>query len=241
MIIHALIPARGGSKGIYKKNIHLFGEKPLIAHSIDIANKCKNINKVIVTTDDPEIANIAILFGADVPFLRPSNISEDLSRDYDFFHHYLKWTKKNNCEYPDAIVQFRPTSPIRNLKEVEHIISLFTENYEIWSHYDSLRTVIPVSKSPYKMYHGNQNDYKGHDLEPLFKKCKNIDEPYNAPRQLLPQCYLHDGYIDIVKTDTIMKKKSVSGNKIYGYVRNSIDYNDIDNITDIINLKKKMV
>ena len=264
--IHAIIPARGGSKGIPRKNIIDYNGKPLIAHSIELALKCQLIDKVIVTTDDEEIAKIAKDYGADVPFIRPQEYAEDESRDIDFFQHYLKYlhsiiakdknktpsnikldTKtqnKINNIFPDVIVQLRPTSPNRTLQELNDIIKKFI-NPDVYHIYDSLRTVVPVNKSPFKMYQIQGRRIKKNKKElliPLFSQVFNnsrdeiIEEPYNAPRQVLPKCYVHDGYVDIVKTLTIYKKNSVTGDFIYPYIRNieQDDICDIDTPKDLI-------
>lgn len=246
--IHAIIPARGGSKGIPRKNIIDYKGKPLIAHSIELALKCPLIDKVIVSTDSEEIAEIAKKYGADVPFIRPSKYATDESRDIGFFKHYLKYLEniimndtlpssleldnklqnKINNIFPDIIVQLRPTSPNRTLDELTDTIKTFMSS-DVYHVYDSLRTVVPVNKSPYKMYRIENHTIKKKKSEclvPLFNeyfdvfKKKHIEEPYNAPRQVLPKCYVHDGYIDIVKTLTIYDKNSVTGDLIYPYVRN---------------------
>jgi len=286
--IHAIIPARGGSKGIPRKNIINYKGKPLIAHTIELALKCPHINRVIVSTDDEEISEISKQYGADVPFLRPSHLADDYSRDIEFLLHYLnylqtdlqkkvKYTENNKIKeddnenltteiyknIPDFIVQLRPTAPDRTLDELNDIIETYSKE-EIFDNYDSLRTVVPVKKSPYKMYLVETEDdfeleselldqqeqqqspqqilNKPKYLKPLFDSCYNqkehmiVDYPYNAPRQILPQCYLHDGYVDIVKTLSLFKnKESESGDKIYPYIRNITPTQicDIDTPDDI--------
>ena len=286
--IHAIIPARGGSKGIPRKNIIDYKGKPLIAHSIELALKCPLIDKVIVSTDDEEIAKIAKDYGADVPFIRPQEYAEDESRDIEFFQHYLEYlqsiiadhksnistnantnantndetnTKTNkiysnlkldakiknkiNNIFPDVMIHLRPTSPNRTLEDLTNIINTFI-NPDVYHLYDSLRTVVPVNKSPFKMYElqdWNVKNNKKELLVPLFlekiynwSQKRTIHEPYNAPRQVLPKCYVHDGYVDIVKTLTIYNKRSVTGDLIYPYIRDITpkDICDIDTPTDLI-------
>jgi CMP-N,N'-diacetyllegionaminic acid synthase len=224
MKILALIPARSGSKGIKGKNIKLFNGKPLIHWSINLAKKCKHITRVICSTDSFDIAKIANESGAEIPFLRPKKISQDLSTDFDFIHHCLKYLYENETYKPDLIIQLRPTYPTRNLEILNKSIELFKKNYD---NYDSLRTVIKNEKSPFKMYIINK-----HNLQPLFKTINNIKEPYNKCRQELPITYLHNGYIDIMKYDTIMKLNSVTGDKIYPFIMNKNEYHDIDTLED---------
>jgi len=263
-VIHALIPARSGSKGITNKNIILYNGVPLMVHSIKQAIGCKYISRVIVSTDSKKYRDIAIEAGAEVPFLRPPELSGDTNRDYDFFIHYISHLKSIDSPLPDIIVQFRPTTPTRDENTIEDTIRTFL-NPMIYNNYHSLRTVVPVKKSPYKMYNivpymdnrnqsnninNNINNIKNEprllNLKPLFghlihpNNTSIIYEPYNAPRQLLPNCYLHDGYIDIVKTDTLINRQSVSGDKIYPYVRNIDEeqIEDIDTYSDLKNATK---
>ena len=263
--IHAIIPARGGSKGIPRKNIIDYKGKPLIVHSIELALKCPLIDKVIVSTDDEEIADISKKYGADVPFIRPEEYAEDESRDIEFFQHYLKYLEskiiedknplnvkldnktqhKINNIFPDVMIHLRPTSPNRTLEDLTNIINTFI-NPDVYHLYDSLRTVVPVNKSPFKMYElqdWNVKNTKKDLLVPLFpekvynwSQKRTIHEPYNAPRQVLPKCYIHDGYVDIIKTLTIYNKRSVTGDLIYPYIRDITqkDICDIDTPKDLI-------
>src|SRR5512135_1117225 len=106
--ILALIPARGGSKGIPRKNIRNFAGYPLIAWSIAAAKQSKLVTRVIVSTDDEEIASVARELGAEVPFLRPAELAQDKSLDLPVFEHALQWLKENEGYQPDVVVQLRP-------------------------------------------------------------------------------------------------------------------------------------
>ena len=223
MKILCIIPARSGSKEIKHKNIKLFNGIPLLVWSIRQAKKSKFNMNIIVSTDNKEYKQIAEKNGAQVPFLRPTRISQDLSTDFEFIKHCLDWLKQNNKILPDIILQLRPTQPCRKVEDIDKCLDLFIENY---NEYSSLRTIIPLNKSPYKMYKIENNI-----LEPLFKNYKNINEPYNQCRQLLPQCYLHNGYIDICKS-SIIENNTISGNKIFPYVMDKDDTIDIDTIED---------
>lgn len=114
MKILAIIPARGGSKGILKKNTQKLGGKPLIAHTIQTAKNCSDIDRIIVSTDDKEIANISRKFGAEVPFLRPSKLSHNATPIISIVNHCLEFLKTNENYSPTVIVLLQPTSPIRN-------------------------------------------------------------------------------------------------------------------------------
>lgn len=213
--ILCIIPARSGSKGISDKNIkELFG-KPLLAHSIDQAKQSKYIKnmKIIVSTDSEKYASIAKKYGAEVPFLRPQEISGDLATDDQFICHALENLKENF----DLVLQLRPTQPLRSTEDIDKCLDVMIKN----NSYSSLRTVIPLEKSAFKMYTINNET-----LVPLFPSHCNL------PRQQLEQCYLHNGYIDIVRASVIKNTGSLIGNKIYPYVMNMNKNVDIDNPDD---------
>lgn len=223
--ILCIIPARSGSKGIKNKNIINFNEKPLLTWSIEQAQKCCYNMKIIVSTDSQEYANIAIKYGAEVPFLRPLEISDDLSTDFEFIKHCVDWLKDNENYTSDIILQLRPTSPTRKIEDINKALEIFIKNRD---KFDSLRSVIPFDKSPYKMYSLNNNN-----LTPLFNKVNKIQEPYNQPRQILPQCYLHNGYIDILNT-SILNKNTISGKNILPFIMEETNNIDIDYVKDLI-------
>ena len=221
--ILCIIPARSGSKGIKNKNIKMYNGKPLLQWSVEQALNSKYKMKIIVSTDSEEYKNIALQSGAEVPFLRPIEISGDLSTDYECFDHCVEWLNKNENYVPDIILHLRPTSPTRKINDIDNALKIFIETRHL---YDSLRSVIEIDKSPYKMY--NVCDDK---LVPLFKNVENIKEPFNQCRQILPKAYLHNGYIDIFNCK-ILKNNSISGENIYPYVMNDNDNIDIDLLKD---------
>ena len=224
MKIVALIPARSKSKGIINKNIKLYKGLPLISHSIKIGLESSYINDVYVSTDSEEYQNIALEYGAKVTPLRPSEISDDLSPDIDVFKFFIQMFIDNKTEIPDIIVHLRPTYPNRKIEVLNDCIKKFIENF---NNYDSLRTIISIEKIPYKMYHINNNI-----LTPCISYFKEYLEPYNQARQIFPETFLHNGYIDIIKTKTILNYSLLSGYKIYPYIMDKNEINDIDNLTD---------
>ncbi len=216
----AIIPARGGSKSIPKKNIRTVGGKPLLVYSIGhgLASEC--IDRVIVSTDSEEIAAIARNYGAEVPFIRPSVLAEDYSLDIDFYVHTLDWLREHEGYVPDMVVNLRPTTPVRDSKVLDDAIRLFEKHPKV----DSMRAVRLVDKTPYKMWRKT----KAGLIEPLFTSYGEFDEPYNMPRQLLPDVFVQDGYFDITWTSTIVEKNSVTGESVIPYevpgVAIDIDY-----------------
>lgn len=223
MKILCIIPARSGSKAIKHKNILNFNNKPLLSWSITQAKKSKHPMRIIVSTDSEIYKNIAESYGAEVPFLRPKNISGDQSIDFEFIDYTIKKLKQTENYKPDIILQLRPTQPLRKISDIDKCLDLFIANYD---NYDSLRTVVEFEKSPYKMYNIVNNK-----LQPLFKTVDNINEPFNQCRQFLPKTYLHNGYIDILKP-SILKNNTISGSKIYPYVMDKNDTIDIDTKED---------
>ena len=230
MIIYSLITARSGSKGIINKNIIDYNGFPLIYWSIKISKDCDYIQKTFVSTDSEKYASISKKYGAEVPFLRPKELSDDLSTDYDVFEHFIQFLKTNNYIMPDAILHLRPTYPNRDLHLLNNCINTFIINHK---NYDSLRSVCKFDKLPQKTYYIHNET-----LIPYYKEYNGIKEPYNMPRQLFPVSYIHNGCIDIVKANTLINLKSMSGNKIYPYIMNEID--DIDNLDDLEKSKKNM-
>lgn len=223
MSVVAIIPARGGSKGIPRKNIRMFKDKPLIVHSIEQAIAAQSISRVIVSTDDDEIASVAREAGAEVPFMRPSKIAQDLSTDIEFMQHYVEWQTKTNPEQlPSKIVQLRPTYPNRTPEFIDECVLAFNPDT-----HSSLRTVVPFEKSPFKMY-----TIEGENiLTPLFERVGSVNEPYNACRQALPCTYLHNGCIDIMTPECI-RGGSMSGKRIRSMIMDASETMDIDTEED---------
>jgi len=222
--ILALIPARGGSKGIPRKNIRLFAGYPLIAWSIAAAKQSKLVTRIIVSTDDEEIAAVAREWGAETPFLRPAEFAQDKSTDLPVFEHALKWLEDVEGYRPDVIVQLRPTSPIRPRTMVDDAIRILLDHVDA----DCVRGVVPAVQNPFKMWRFNGEK---HPLNPLLE-VEGIPEPYNAPRQILPPVYWQTGHIDAIRDATIAQKKSLTGDVIYPLLIDPKYTVDIDNLSD---------
>ena len=212
----ALIPARSSSKSIVNKNIRLISEKPLIAHSIEHGLSSDLIDRVIVSTDSQVYAEIARKYGAEVPFLRPVEISEDDSTDLEVFTHAIHWLREKEGYLPDICIHLRPTYPIRNVQDINHAIQMVIDNPDI----DSVRSVVPVNETPFKMWFRDKDGF----LSPAVKT--EISDACNLPRQDLPQAYLQNACIDVVKTRVIIEQQSMTGSNINGYVMK--DNFDID-------------
>jgi N-acylneuraminate cytidylyltransferase len=222
--ILALIPARGGSKGIPRKNIRLFAGYPLIAYSIAAALQSGRVTRTIVSTDDEEIAAVARSFGAETPFLRPAELAGDQTTDLPVFQHALAWLAESQGYRPEVVVQLRPTSPLRPRDCVERAVEALLEHPEA----DCVRGVVPAGQNPHKMW--RIEDGTGL-MQPLLE-VPGIPEPYNAPRQALPPVYWQTGHIDAIRVRTIIGKGSLTGEAIYPLLIDPRYAVDLDSLQD---------
>ena len=222
--ILALIPARGGSKGIPRKNIRSFAGYPLIAWSIAAAKQSSLVTRVIVSTDDEEIAAVAREWGAETPFLRPAELAQDKTTDLPVFEHALKLLEEIEGYHPEVVVQLRPTSPIRPKTMMDDAIRILLDHADA----DCVRGVVPAAQNPFKMWRFHGEDKP---LVPLLE-VPGISEPYNAPRQILPPVYWQTGHIDAIRTTTITNKKSLTGDVVYPLVIDPKYTVDIDTLPD---------
>ena len=235
MKILSIIPARSGSKSIPDKNIYSYLGKPLMAYSILDSLNSNLINRTIVSTDSSYYAQIAESFGAEIPFIRPTEISEDFSTDLEVFEHALDYLSTKENYIPDIVVHLRPTYPKRNVQDLDAMINLLIEN----SNWDSIRSVSEANETPYKMWKIDNGV-----LIPVIEQFQII-EAYNQPRQILPKVYSQNACIDVTRANTIKEKKSMTGNVIGAYVMKEnwdIDYfSDFTKIDqEIINEKNKV-
>lgn len=220
----AIVPARGGSKGIPRKNIRDFAGYPLIAYSIAAGRQAQTVTRVIVSTDDEEIAAVAREFGAEAPFLRPAEFAQDNSLDLPLFQHALQWLAEHEGYRPEVVVQLRPTSPIRPRDCVDGAVNKLLAHREA----DSVRGVVPAGQNPHKMWRLSGEDAPMKNL----LEVPGLAEPYNAPRQSLPQIYWQTGHVDAIRSQTILQKGSMSGGTIYPLVIDARFTVDIDNLAD---------
>jgi YrbI family 3-deoxy-D-manno-octulosonate 8-phosphate phosphatase len=218
----AIVPARGGSKSIPRKNIKLLGGVPLIAYSIEAGLTARGVDRVIVSTDDEEIAAIARTFGAEVPFLRPAALAEDLTPDLPVFEHALEWLETHEGWRPELVVQLRPTSPIRPPDCVDDALALLVGDATV----DSVRGVVLASQNPYKMWR------PGSDGTILPLVTTEGPEPYNRPRQELPTAYWQTGHVDAIRASTIRQQRSMSGGRIKALIIDGAYVSDIDTEAD---------
>lgn len=220
----ALIPARGGSKGIPRKNIRLFAGLPLISYSIAAGLQAELVTRVIVSTDDEEIAQVARDYDAEVPFIRPAELAEDYTPDLPVFAHALRWLDEHEGYKPEVVVHLRPTSPIRQPKLIDEAVNKLLLHPEA----DSIRGVISAREIPYKMW---LIDGLDKPMIPLMT-VPGIEEPFNAPRQILPHAYWHTGQIDVIYPATILEKNSMNGKSVLPLILNPRYTADLDTLDE---------
>lgn len=226
--IIAIIPARGGSKGVPGKNIRLLGGYPLIAYSIIVARLSKRIRRTIISTDSKEIAAIGEEYGAEVPFLRPAEISGDKATDIEFVEHALDWFKQKEGVLPKYLVHLRPTTPLRDPVVIDEAIQEITGNPDS----TSLRSGHLAPESPFKWFCKDKEGY----FKGITAGISNDD--LNRPRQAFTDVYIPDGYVDVLKTAYIEKSGKLHGEKMIGYV--SPPCVEVDSMEDFESLEYEL-
>jgi CMP-N-acetylneuraminic acid synthetase len=213
----ALILARGGSKGIPKKNIKMLGDKHLIGHVIDSASKCSRISEIYVSTDCDEIADISKSYGAKI-INRPDEFAKDDSLDIDAFKHALNFLPNN-----EEIVHLRATTPIIKPTVIDDAIRYYFENK---NNCTSLRSGHKMSESIFKFF----------TLDDKF--FKPISDGHHLGRQSVKSTYIPNGYVDIIKVDTINNHSSLHGDEILAFETEPVI--EIDSIEEFEYLEYKL-
>jgi CMP-N,N'-diacetyllegionaminic acid synthase len=221
MNVLGLIPARGGSKGLQRKNILELGGKPLIAWTIEVALGSTLLNKVVVSTDDEEIAAISAQWGAEVPFTRPPEFSADNSPTIDAIQHALTFFEKQNETF-DVVALLEPTSPLRKRKDIDNGLQLLLDNYE------SADGVISVGEvhleNPY-VCKTIKNQYLGSLIDQKIQITK---------RQDYPKTYFPYGVLYASKTEILMRGKTFYSDNVLPYFIERWQNYEIDDLYDFI-------
>lgn len=215
----AVIPARGGSKGVPGKNIKMLAGKPLIAYTIEAAITSGIFSKIIVSTDSREIADIATAYGGEVPFLRPDEISGDMTSSDDVILHALSYFSQQSLSF-ELVCKLQPTSPFRTAEHLREAYQLFQEKQA-----DFLVSVCECEHSP--LWSGTI----GEDL-----RLDNFisEEAKRACRQDLPAYYRLNGAIYMGKVPCFLENKSFLGKNSIAYIMNQTDSVDIDSPLDFL-------
>jgi CMP-N,N'-diacetyllegionaminic acid synthase len=199
-----IIPARSGSKSIPRKNIVVLAGKPLIAHTIQAALDAKHTDRVIVSTDSQEIADVARLFGAEVPFLRPPELAQDDTPGIEPILHAVRWLSDNDDYHPDYVMVLQPTSPLRTAEDIKAAVQLAQKQ-----HADSVVSVCPVRQHPYWMKRITDD---GRLVDFL-----SLDRTY-AARQDLPPVYALNGAIYLIRREILLERQTFYTEHTYAYV-----------------------
>jgi CMP-N,N'-diacetyllegionaminic acid synthase len=217
----SIIPARGGSKRIKRKNIKPLAGHPLIYYTIQCSLNAKEVHRTIVSTEDKEIRKIVTELGAEAPFLRPEKLAQDSTHDYPVVRHCVDYLINQEQWIPHIIVFLRPTMPLRVIEEVNQAVRLLIENPD----FDCVRTSRPVPYPPYWMKRRNEDGF----LEPFDP----VVEPYiNVRSQDLPQVVTCDGYVDATRLETLNNFNQVVAGNAYPIHRENIPFVDLDTPED---------
>jgi N-acylneuraminate cytidylyltransferase/CMP-N,N'-diacetyllegionaminic acid synthase len=218
--ILALIPARGGSKGLPRKNIRPLSGKPLIAWTIEQSMKSRYLDRVIVNTDDKEITKISKEYGAEVPFIRPKELARDEAKGIDVVLHTIDWLKENDKgKKYDLIMLLQPTSPLRKYEDIDKAIELLFLK--------EAKAIVSVSEVDHHPLWSN--------TLPEDKSMRNFikKEIKNKNRQELPVFYRLNGAIYLAYCDYIKEKKSFIGKDTFAYIMSRERSIDIDDEIDL--------
>jgi len=224
MEVLALIPARGGSKGILRKNIKPLAGKPLITWAIAAAKESSLVSRVVVSTEDQEIAEVARAYGAELPFVRPQELAQDLSTTLDVVLHALQYFRTREQYVPDMVLLLPPTAPLVTSSDIEQGIGALMRDKNA----DSVRPIIESPKHPFKAL-----KIEGTCLKPFYpSEITGFEEPYDMPRQLFPNAYVYSGTFQVIRRRTLEESHSLSGKKM-GYILLAADHSiNIDTLDD---------
>jgi len=206
--VYALIPARVGSKGVLNKNIRRLAGRPLLAWSIKAGLLAEIVDRVIVSTDSEDYAEIARQYGGETPFIRPREHASDVAGDAQVVGHMIEWLSNEEGKVPDFVTYLRPTTPLRDPWTVDAAVrKLMSESAAT-----SLRSIHEMPESAYKTFE-RQGDY----LKSVGNDATSPDDA-NGPRQGFPTTYIGNGYVDVFRTDRIVAGHSLLGEKVYGFM-----------------------
>ncbi|MDP3779183.1 MAG: acylneuraminate cytidylyltransferase family protein [bacterium] len=234
--ILGVVGARSGSKSIPHKNIKPLLDKPLMGWIIEAAKRSSYNPRIILSTDSPEYQEVGRRFGAETPFLRPAEFSNDTATDMDYLTHAVKWLEENEGWNPDIILRLPPTTPLCKTETIDACIKLLLEDATA----TSSRAIATAPKHPYKLW-----KIEGDELLPFIpKEVTGFAEPSGMARQFYkPAAYAH---IDViaVRRDTLMNDGLLTGKRTRYHMLDKKDAIDIDTENDFllaeIILKKKL-
>lgn len=211
----AIIPARGGSKGLPGKNIKNLCGKPLIAYSIEVAKKSKYIDRVIVTTDSKEIADVALKYGAEVPFFRPDNLASDSASAVDVYIHAAEFMRDNHDVNIEKFMVLLPTAPLRDTEDINCAVELFNSK--------GANTLISMkeAETPVSWYYTMENNN-------VVKNAGFSEENAISNRQMNSKYYIPNGAIYILDYNLLKEKRTYYDDTTIAYVMTAEKSIDID-------------
>lgn len=220
--ILAIIPARGGSKEIPRKNIFPLSGKPLIEYTFEAAKGSKLINRTIVSTDDNEIAEVGRRNGIDVPFMRPKELAEDNTPTLPVIRHAVEFMGKEHSYKPNIVMLLQPTAPLRKSHHIDEALGLLMNNPDADS-------VVSVTEAPHQY-----NPYFVMKIEDGLLKFYNEDAIKYTRRQSLPKAYSRNGAVYAFRLETLDKKNSLYGDTCLPYVMSFEESVNIDTMYDLM-------
>ena len=214
----AIIPARGGSKGLPRKNILPLCGKPLINYTIEQSIRCQYIDRVVVSTDDSEIAEIALLAGANLPFIRPDYLSTDTATSFDVIMHCLNWHEENRFDF-GYLIFLQPTSPLRTLEDINLAFKLI-ENL-------NAKAIVTVCESEHHPF--------GMNTLPSNNNMNEFEKPEyeRQPRQQLPKYFRINGAIYLSEIKYFKSQMSFLGPQTFAMIMDKSHSIDIDDEIDL--------
>jgi CMP-N-acetylneuraminic acid synthetase len=221
MRVLGLIPARGGSKGILRKNVRLLGGKPLLQWTIDASLSARTLSSIVVSTDDEEIAAIARRCGATVPFLRPTELATDDTPTLPVVEHALRTLESNGDRF-DAVCLLQPTNPFRTSADIDACVELLAA-----SDADAVVSVlrVPPEHNPHWVY------FQAPDGALVLTTGESEPLPQ---RQVLPTAFHRDGSVYVTRRDVVMEKRSLFGTRLLGYELTAAERINIDTPADLL-------
>lgn len=217
--ILAIIPARGGSKGVLNKNIKKLDGMPLISYTVNMANDSKYIDRVIVSTDSEKIADVSLSFNAEIPYLRPDELATDTSSTVDAILHLINYLENKEGKLPQYVCLLQCTSPFRTKENIDEAIELLFKNKE----FDGVISVEETDDNPYWSNIIGKNG----NLKYFIPEGKKI-----LRRQELPKVYKNNGAIYLIKTEVLLKEKTFETDNIMAYIMSKESSIDIDTNLD---------
>ncbi|HEY7879163.1 MAG TPA: acylneuraminate cytidylyltransferase family protein [Gemmatimonadaceae bacterium] len=215
----AVIPARGGSKGVPRKNARLLGGRPLIEWTVAAALGARTLSRVIITTDDEEIAALGRAAGAEVPFLRPAALARDDTPMLPVIQHAVGWTEERG-EVVDAVCILQPTNPLRRPSDIDDCVDLIVRNGA-----DSVMSVLPVPHeyNPHWVYE---------EAEDGGLRLATGERTPVTRRQELPRAWHREGAVYVMRRDVVMRDGTLYGAHIVGYPMDPSRHVNIDDVDD---------